>query len=45
MLVGPSSQHSEDMLLQISVEDALSSIETMSLEDFVSQAQKMAFHV
>ncbi|CDW72241.1 importin subunit alpha-1-like [Stylonychia lemnae] len=45
MVVGPQNQLSDDMLLQISVEDALMMIDRMSLEEFISQAQKMAFHI
>jgi len=36
MSVGPANQISDDMLLQISVEDALSSLESLSLDEFVA---------
>lgn len=44
MGLGPSSQ-AEEAVIKMSIEDALASAETMSTEAFISQSQRMAFHV
>jgi hypothetical protein len=45
MSLGPQNQYADDVLIQMTVEDALASSERMPLDDFIVQTQKMAFNV
>jgi hypothetical protein len=44
MGLGPASQ-ADEVIIHMSIEDALASAETMTTESFIAQTQRMAFHV